>query len=168
MLPCHFIRQNNVCYNILDSNRYKRYQSEVANMNDIFTYNCKSTEKYKTSRFEDYTILVTSTEEDYIFKHDNNKFSYHVDKHTCEFIQNNIDPSLLLRLKEFYDVINEVNPIQSRVQKIKYEKCSICLDDMITNKHTLFCKHTYHLACINQVKNNKCPLCRQVINCRFQ
>ncbi len=43
--------------------------------------------------------------------------------------------------------------------------CSICLEDLSSNIIELNCKHQYHIECIKQVKNNKCPLCRgHIIN----
>jgi len=40
------------------------------------------------------------------------------------------------------------------------EKCSICLEDLETNIHVLECNHKFHLACIQNVRNPECPLCR--------
>ncbi len=45
--------------------------------------------------------------------------------------------------------------------------CSICLENIINfkEKKTLECEHVYHKDCINQVKNNKCPLCKgEIVN----
>jgi hypothetical protein len=43
--------------------------------------------------------------------------------------------------------------------------CAICLEDIINynDKKTLDCEHMYHKDCINQVQNNKCPLCNKHI-----
>lgn len=43
--------------------------------------------------------------------------------------------------------------------------CVICLENInnYTDKKTLDCEHMYHKNCINQVQNNKCPLCNKHI-----
>ncbi len=43
--------------------------------------------------------------------------------------------------------------------------CAICFEDIINynDKKTLDCEHMYHKNCINQVQNNKCPLCNERI-----
>ena len=43
--------------------------------------------------------------------------------------------------------------------------CVICLEKIInfSEKKTLQCEHVYHKNCINQVQNNKCPLCKKEI-----
>lgn len=40
--------------------------------------------------------------------------------------------------------------------------CAICFEsiDNFKDKKTLVCEHMYHKNCINQVQNNKCPLCK--------
>lgn len=40
--------------------------------------------------------------------------------------------------------------------------CAICFEsiDNFKDKKTLTCEHMYHKDCINQVQNNKCPLCK--------
>jgi hypothetical protein len=40
--------------------------------------------------------------------------------------------------------------------------CAICFEsiDNFKDKKTLPCEHMYHKCCINQVQNNKCPLCK--------
>ena len=46
-------------------------------------------------------------------------------------------------------------------------QCAICLDDE-TNKDKEFkvldCEHKFHTICVEQVINNLCPLCRQIID----
>lgn len=44
--------------------------------------------------------------------------------------------------------------------------CAICLEtiDNFKDKKTLVCEHMYHKDCINQVRNNKCPLCKKEID----
>ena len=41
--------------------------------------------------------------------------------------------------------------------------CSICLENLSSKHIVLDCKHEYHINCIKQIKNNKCPLCRRNI-----
>lgn len=43
--------------------------------------------------------------------------------------------------------------------------CAICFENIINynDKKTLDCEHMYHNNCINQVENNKCPLCNGLI-----
>lgn len=43
--------------------------------------------------------------------------------------------------------------------------CVICLEDIVNynDKKTLDCEHMFHKACINQIVNNKCPLCNNII-----
>jgi len=41
--------------------------------------------------------------------------------------------------------------------------CVICLSDTDSSDYQLYCKHIYHNNCIQEVKNNKCPLCREYI-----
>ena len=43
--------------------------------------------------------------------------------------------------------------------------CSVCLDDIISNKLVLSCGHTFHTNCIFKwfCINNKCPLCCGII-----
>lgn len=43
------------------------------------------------------------------------------------------------------------------------EECSICLDKQVTC-YLEQCAHTFHLHCLVQIKNNKCPLCMQVFH----
>ena len=40
--------------------------------------------------------------------------------------------------------------------------CAICFETInnFKDKKTLACEHMYHKDCINQVQNNKCPLCK--------
>lgn len=37
--------------------------------------------------------------------------------------------------------------------------CSVCLDELIFNKHVACCKHVFHEACVQKLE--KCPLCRK-------
>jgi len=44
------------------------------------------------------------------------------------------------------------------------EECCICFE-LLESTHTvsLKCQHHFHLECIKQITNNKCPLCRATI-----
>ena len=44
------------------------------------------------------------------------------------------------------------------------DDCSICLENM-TDKQSvkLSCNHVFHLDCIQNIINNRCPLCRTKI-----
>lgn len=49
-------------------------------------------------------------------------------------------------------------------EKIDYEECSICLDDIKEEIYITKCNHTFHNKCIIELKNNninKCPCCRR-------
>ena len=40
-------------------------------------------------------------------------------------------------------------------------ECAICLDDeCVAVHHKLSCSHSFHLKCLKQVQDKKCPLCR--------
>lgn len=42
--------------------------------------------------------------------------------------------------------------------------CSICLDNIEhVQRKTLICEHTFHLNCIQQCQDGKCPVCREPI-----
>lgn len=42
--------------------------------------------------------------------------------------------------------------------------CPICLDEKNKNKIIkLDCGHQFHFDCIIKIKNNACPLCRQIL-----
>jgi len=46
-------------------------------------------------------------------------------------------------------------------------QCAICLDDEeYKNKEfkVLDCTHKFHTICVQQIRNNKCPLCREIID----
>ena len=57
-------------------------------------------------------------------------------------------------------------PVCEHSIKEEMEKeCSICMDDIMSNRHTTKCGHTFHAECLNEWKNiNKsCPLCRTAL-----
>ena len=41
--------------------------------------------------------------------------------------------------------------------------CAICLEKIENEEKKLQCKHSFHLSCITEWKNNTCPLCRAII-----
>lgn len=43
------------------------------------------------------------------------------------------------------------------------DECSICLENLVCKTLKLKCNHVFHLDCIKQIMNNKCPLCREKI-----
>lgn len=46
------------------------------------------------------------------------------------------------------------------------EECPICIENLEDDVCELMCKHKFHMKCIRQVTNRKCPICRKraVIN----
>lgn len=43
-------------------------------------------------------------------------------------------------------------------------ECAICLDPIdIESQKTTECNHTFHRGCLAQIRNNKCPLCRHML-----
>lgn len=46
---------------------------------------------------------------------------------------------------------------------IKMDECAICLESLNNEIVKLDCNHQFHLNCIKNIDNNKCPLCRKFI-----
>ncbi len=44
------------------------------------------------------------------------------------------------------------------------EKCTICLEDIETDKQETRCNHTFHKECLDKWTVNTCPVCRSVLD----
>jgi len=57
--------------------------------------------------------------------------------------------------------------MNNQISNLIFEKCSICLNNIIVNDLITLCqnKHIFHTECINLwlLKKNTCPLCRKSI-----
>ena len=58
------------------------------------------------------------------------------------------------------DISNDV------IEIVNILECSICLENLNidTDYIKTICAHEFHTSCLLQVKNNKCPLCRTILN----
>ena len=77
---------------------------------------------------------------------------------------------MFMRKKNKNTIKNLTNTIKNStnildINNKNNELCSICLDNLYNNESIikLNCGHKFHYKCIEQVKNNKCPYCREKI-----
>lgn len=59
----------------------------------------------------------------------------------------------------------ELNPKYNNLYELKQNKeCPICLETIHNaDMCTTLCNHTFHLSCLLQLNDNKCPICRTII-----
>lgn len=46
----------------------------------------------------------------------------------------------------------------------KKDDCSICMEPLIKDTITTNCNHNFHISCYNQIRTNRCPLCRHILS----
>jgi len=146
-------------------NSYSDFANDISNFNILSITLC---EVYNNQWVTPIKVLYVNRPNNYEFYH---RFMGHVDENDNYII----GPGHQLGTTQFPNI-----PSNSVVVPSSYERsrnalqraysatdCPICLSSLEDGEDvciTVPCHHLFHCGCISQVRNNRCPVCRQNIN----
>jgi hypothetical protein len=104
-LPTNFVLYQNLCFNIVHESHLKHYKDEVVNFDKITKIKCDNeadNRKY---------VLITKSENDYVFKHSDTKFIIGFDwvknhRSVRELFDNDVVLDLMNQIKYLVDVVD--------------------------------------------------------------
>jgi len=146
-------------------NSYSDFASDISNFNILSITLC---EVYDERWVTPIKVLYLNRPNNYESYH---RFMGHVDENDNYII----GPGHQLGITQFLNTQSNSVVIPSSYERSRNaarnayhaSECPICLSSLEDGEDvciTIPCHHLFHCGCISQVRNNRCPVCRQNIN----